>query len=277
MNKTTDNRLYDTIARVIDYLGQHHHEQPDLDTLANIAHMSPTHFQKVFSSWVGISPKRFIQHLNLQDAKQHLSQQASILTTSETVGLSSTSRLHDLFVNIEAMTPAEYKNKGKNLCITYHFYETLFGEVLHAETHRGTCFLHFIHDKDSALQQLRKSYPNAEFIHAHTENRHCLNAVNLQHTAQGIRIHAPCSHFQLKVWRALLDIPYGQTRYYGDIAKQIGNPKAARAVGTAIANNPIAYLIPCHRVIPSTSAQGSTGEYRWGKERKKAMICTEQI
>jgi AraC family transcriptional regulator, regulatory protein of adaptative response / methylated-DNA-[protein]-cysteine methyltransferase len=266
---------YTRIAEAIEYIGQHYTQQPDLDRVAQQVHLSPFHFQRLFTDWVGISPKKFLQFISVEHAKSLLkNQQSSLLETADRVGLSGTGRLHDLFINIEGMTPAEFKQGGKNLDITYQFADTLFGSVLVANTPKGICHLAFYQEKNDALSALHREFPHATFVaetHPMQENALRIFRRDWDHLQQ-VKLHLKGTAFQLKIWEALLKIPAGQLSTYGRIATTVGNPAASRAVGTAIGSNPVAFLIPCHRVI---QASGHLGGYMWGTTRKKAIIGWE--
>lgn len=267
---------YDRIAQAIDYIQHNFQQQPQLDDVAAHIHLSPAHFQRLFTEWVGTSPKKFLQYTSIEYAKQILKQQGSVLDATFESGLSSTSRLHDLFVQIEGMTPAEYKNGGQNLTIHYQFAETLFGEVLIASTHKGICALTFVNNRVDALQQLKSQFPQAIFnLHIDSLQQRALAFFQKEpHQLAEIKLHLKGTDFQLKVWQSLLKIPMGQLATYGELAQAIEQPKAARAVGSAIGRNPVAFLIPCHRVIQST---GALGGYEWGSVRKTAMIAWEGV
>ena len=267
---------YDRIAQAIDYIQQNFQQQPQLDDVAAHIHLSPAHFQRLFTEWVGTSPKKFLQYTSIEYAKQILKKQGSVLDATFESGLSSTSRLHDLFVQIEGMTPAEYKNGGQNLTIHYQFAETLFGEVLIASTHKGICALTFVNNRVDALQQLKSQFPQAIFnLHIDSLQQRALAFFPKEpHQLAEIKLHLKGTDFQLKVWQSLLKIPMGQLATYGELAQAIEQPKAARAVGSAIGRNPVAFLIPCHRVIQST---GALGGYEWGSVRKTAMIAWEGV
>ena len=267
---------YDRIAQAIDYIQQNFQQQPQLDDVAAHIHLSPAHFQRLFTEWVGTIPKKFLQYTSIEYAKQILKQQGSVLDATFESGLSSTSRLHDLFVQIEGMTPAEYKNGGQNLTIHYQFAETLFGEVLIASTHKGICALTFVNNRVDALQQLKSQFPQAIFnLHIDSLQQRALAFFPKEpHQLAEIKLHLKGTDFQLKVWQSLLKIPMGQLATYGELAQAIEQPKAARAVGSAIGRNPVAFLIPCHRVIQST---GALGGYEWGSVRKTAMIAWEGV
>ena len=266
---------FNRIAAAIDYIQTHFKDQPDLDEVAEKIHLSPFHFQRIFTEWAGISPKKFLQFISLQHAKKILKEnQSTIFDAAHETGLSGTSRLHDLFIKIEGMTPAEFKNSGKNLSINYNFYESPFGKIIVATTEKGICYMAFATEEKLAFQQLQAHFQNAIF----TRNSDLLqqNAVFVfQNNWEGInevKLHLKGTGFQLKVWEALLKIPMGGLATYSEIARRINKPNASRAVGTAIGNNPVAFLIPCHRVIKST---GIIGDYMWGSTRKKAIIGWE--
>ncbi|MES2573825.1 MAG: methylated-DNA--[protein]-cysteine S-methyltransferase [Bacteroidota bacterium] len=269
------NINYNRIAEAIDYLKTNFKEQPNLDEVAKKVNLSPFHFQRLFSEWAGTSPKKFLQYTTVEYAKTLLKEnQATLFDTAHETGLSGTGRLHDLFVSIEGMTPAEYKNGGKSLVINYSFAESPFGNILVASTEKGICYMAFADDENTAFQALQNYFPNAHFkpktdaiqqnaLYIFTRDSGKLNQ---------IKLHLKGTGFQLKVWQALLKIPMGQLTTYGTIAHTIEHPNASRAVGTAIGSNPVAFLIPCHRVIQAT---GLFGGYMWGNTRKTAIIGWE--
>lgn len=266
---------YSRIAKAIEYIQQNYTEQPTLEEIAENVHLSPFHFQRMFTDWAGVSPKKFLQFISVQHAKQILNNsQTTLFETSYKTGLSGTGRLHDLFVKIEGMTPGEYKNKGENLTINYSYADSLFGLILVASTHKGICYMGFSDDKQIAFSELEKRFPKASFIQQTDEIQQNALQIYTQDWSKinKIKLHLKGTEFQLKVWEALLKIPTGNLATYGNIANHIQKPKASRAVGTAIGNNPIAYLIPCHRVIQST---GIFGGYMWGTTRKTAIIGWE--
>jgi len=266
---------FSRIAEAIDYIKDNFKAQPGLEEVAEKIHLSPFHFQRLFTEWAGVSPKKFLQYLTVEHAKKMLKEnQATLFETAFETGLSGTGRLHDLFINIEGMTPGDYKNGGENLSINYSFAESPFGNILVASTAKGICHMAFADDEKKALEVLQKVFPNADYkqmvdlvqqnvLYIFTHDWSKLNQVKL---------HLKGTAFQLKVWETLLKIPMGQLTTYGNIAKQIQQPNASRAVGTAIGDNPVAFLIPCHRVIQST---GVFGQYHWGSTRKTAMIGWE--
>lgn len=266
---------YYRIAEAIEYIKVHFKEQPSLDEVAQKVHLSPFHFQKLFSEWAGTSPKKFLQYTTLEYAKSMLrEQQATLFDTAQSSGLSGTGRLHDLFVQIEGMTPAEYKNGAQNLSIYYSFTESPFGKIIIASTSKGICFLAFYEEEENAISILRGHFPQAQF--SEKTDIIQLNALKIFNgnpsQPEKIKLHLKGTAFQLKVWEALLKIPMGKLSTYGTVAQTIENPQASRAVGTAIGNNPVAYIIPCHRVI---QASGILGGYMWGNTRKTAIIAWE--
>jgi AraC family transcriptional regulator of adaptative response/methylated-DNA-[protein]-cysteine methyltransferase len=266
---------YQRIAEAIGYINDHFKEQPTLEEVASHVHLSPFHFQRLFSEWAGTTPKKFLQFISLEHARQLLREQkATLFDTALDIGLSGTGRLHDLFISMEGMTPAEYKNGGSTLSIRYSFAETLFGRLIVASTDKGICYMAFDREDEQALHNLRLRFPNAHFTQQQDRmQQHALSIFrNDRSQLSEIKLHLKGTPFQLKVWEALLKIPMGRLTTYGQIAAEAGNPGASRAVGTAIGSNPVAYLIPCHRVIQST---GHTGGYRWGSTRKSAMIGWE--
>lgn len=266
---------YNRIAAAIDYIKTNFKEQPDLGSIAEKVHLSPFHFQRLFSEWAGTSPKKFLQYISIRHARQLLKEnQATLAQTAYETGLSGTGRLHDLFINIEGMTPAEYKNGGKHLSIHYSFAESPFGNILVASTSKGICHMAFADDETTALTVMKNHFPNAHFkqmVDLIQQNALYIFTHDWQKLNQ-IKLHLKGTDFQLKVWETLLKIPMGQLSTYGNIATAIEKPRASRAVGTAIGSNPVAFLIPCHRVIQST---GSFGGYMWGSTRKTAMIGWE--
>lgn len=267
---------YEKVADAIHLLGQNWKSQPSLGEIAEQVHMSPFHFQRMFTEWAGVSPKKFLQYLTVSYTKRRLQERkdSSLIATAEEAGLSSSSRLHDLFMSIEGMTPGEYKNGGAQLRIRYSVQKSQFGEFLVASTEKGICHLHFFEDMSNALKEFEHLWPAANIVedvdHFHEQViRFFQHGLSLK---EKIRLHVCGTNFQIKVWEALLKIPQGSLSSYGHIAYQLQNPKASRAVGSAIASNPVAFLIPCHRVIQQA---GNIGEFRWGTVRKKAMIGWE--
>ncbi|TSE06094.1 bifunctional helix-turn-helix domain-containing protein/methylated-DNA--[protein]-cysteine S-methyltransferase [Aquimarina algiphila] len=267
---------YNRIADAITYIKQNFKDQPNLDEIAENVHVSPFHFQRLFTEWVGVSPKKFLQYTSVEYAKQILkNQQVTLFDVAYQTGLSGTGRLHDLFVKIEGMTPGEYKNGGENLVINYSYAESPFGKILVASTSKGICHMAFADNRD-AFEELQKRFPKASFIQIVDRCQQDALFIFTRDWKElkQIKLHLKGTDFQLKVWETLLKIPKGGLTTYGAIANHIGNPKASRAVGTAIGNNPIAFLIPCHRVIQST---GDLGQYHWGSTRKTAIIGWEAV
>ncbi|MFN8417166.1 MAG: methylated-DNA--[protein]-cysteine S-methyltransferase [Cytophagaceae bacterium] len=276
MSTTTDIN-FQRVAEAIEYLIQQAKAQPTLDEVAETANLSPAHFQRIFTEWAGTSPKQFLKYISIEHAKKILREnKGSLSDAAFETGLSGTSRLHDLFVTIEGMTPAEYKNGGADLEIAYHFYETPFGKVIVASTAKGVCHMMFEEEETSAINTLIEKFPKATLIQ-NTEALHRSALAIFQNdwsNMKQVKLHLKGTEFQLKVWESLLKIPMGQLATYGEIAEHIGNPNASRAVGTAIGSNPIAFLIPCHRVIQSS---GVFGGYMWGPTRKTAIIGWEGV
>jgi AraC family transcriptional regulator of adaptative response/methylated-DNA-[protein]-cysteine methyltransferase len=265
---------YERIEKAIVFLKQNFRQQPDLDEVSRQVHLSPFHFQRLFKEWAGVSPKKFVQFLSVEYAKGLLKQNLSLLDTSLETGLSGTGRLHDLFINIEGMTPGEFKNGGQHLQIQYSFAETIFGDVIIASTQKGVCHLSFVTEEQKEATRLFQLFPHAGFV----QKTDLIQQNALQffrddwNDLQKIKLHLKGTPFQLKVWQSLLKIPLGNVSTYAAIANAIQNPGAVRAVGTAIGSNPVAFLIPCHRVIQSS---GIVGEYHWGSNRKTTMLGWE--
>ncbi|MEO5582416.1 MAG: methylated-DNA--[protein]-cysteine S-methyltransferase [Saprospiraceae bacterium] len=265
---------YERIEKAIIYLRDHFKEQPNLDEIAKQIHMSPFHFQRLFKEWAGVSPKKFLQYVSVEYAKDLLKQKKTLSDVSYETGLSGTSRLHDLFVGIEGMTPGEYKNGGELLVINYSLAETVFGDVIIASTPKGVCHLAFVSNENEDLLSLHKHFYSAR-LQQKTDlfQQEALKIFKSDWSdLSTIKLHLKASAFQLKVWQSLLRIPFGSLTTYAGLASEINNPLASRAVGTAIGTNPVAFLIPCHRVIKST---GLVGEYHWGSARKTAILAWE--
>lgn len=270
-----ENIDYSRVAEAIDYIKQNFKQQPGLEQIAAKVHLSPSHFQRLFTDWAGTSPKKFLQYISVEYAKNVLrNQKASLLDATFETGLSSTSRLHDLFVNIEGMTPAEYKNGGKDLLIHYSLAESPFGSLLVASTHKGVCYMAFQDDERQAVEDLKARFPGARLQQKLTllQQNALFIFQNDWRKLPQIKLHLKGTDFQLKVWEALLKIPMGKLSTYGSLAEQVGTPAASRAVGSAIGKNPVAFLIPCHRVI---QASGTIGGYMWGNTRKTVIIGWE--
>ena len=273
--KTQKETNFSRIAEAISYIKGNFKTQPGLEEVAEKIDVSPFHFQRLFTEWAGVSPKKFLQYITVEHAKKLLKEnQATLFEAAIETGLSGTGRLHDLFINIEGMTPGEYKNGGENLSINYSFAESPFGNILVASTSKGICHIAFADDGQEALAGLQVKFPNATYkqmvdlaqqnvLYIFTHDWTKLNQ---------IKLHLKGTAFQIKVWETLLKIPMGQLTTYGTVARSLDSPNACRAVGTAVGDNPVAFLIPCHRIIQST---GVFGQYHWGSIRKTAMIGWE--
>lgn len=264
------------IAAAIGFLVHNHIRQPRLGEVADHVHLSPFHFQRMFRERVGVSPKQFARYLSVEHAKKILAQtRATLFDTAHEVGLSTTSRLHDPFVEIEGMTPGEYKNGGAALTINYFFAHTPFGRITVGSTGKGICHMTFADEYErDAFERMRGSFPNASYRRlADADHRRALAIFSEDRSKpEAVELHLKGSRFQLKVWNTLLQIPSGGLAAYADLALSAGHEGAQRAVGTAIGNNPVVVLIPCHRVIRST---GIIGSYRYGPARKNAIIGWE--
>ncbi len=267
---------YERIEQAILYLTDHYAERPSLDMVASHVGLSPFHFQRLFQEWAGVSPKKFLQYMSVEHAKTLLLENQPILDTTFEVGLSSTGRLHDLFVTIEAMTPGEFKVGGKGVAINYCFSDTRFGRVISASSEKGVCYLAFCADDKEGLGGLKERFPQSLLtLSSNAIQQSALHRLGDDPlVSPNIHLNLKGTPFQLKVWQALLQLPSGSVTTYADIASSIGMPKAARAVGNAVGANPVAYLIPCHRVIRAT---GIIGGYRWGVARKQAMLGWEAV
>ncbi|MEM9273372.1 MAG: bifunctional helix-turn-helix domain-containing protein/methylated-DNA--[protein]-cysteine S-methyltransferase [Cyanobacteria bacterium P01_F01_bin.143] len=273
---TDNSETYELIAEAIAFIRQNHLQQPDLATIAQHVHLSEYHFQRLFTRWAGISPKRFLQYLTVEYAKSKITETTNLLDLSTDIGLSSPGRLHDLFVKLEAMSPGELKKRGFGLEICYGIHSTPFGECLIATTSRGICNLNFLEttNKDTAEQALRLEWTNADIRQDQKATQKICDRI----FKPGLSNNKPLvlcvkgTNFQIQVWRALLNIPFGGITTYQGLARTIGRPTAARAVGNALGRNPVGFLIPCHRVIRES---GEFGGFRWGLERKAALLSWE--
>jgi AraC family transcriptional regulator of adaptative response/methylated-DNA-[protein]-cysteine methyltransferase len=264
---------YTRIEQAIQFLEENADRQPDLKEVASSIHLSEYHFQRLFTRWAGISPKRFLQFITKENAKKLL-KNSNTLDAAFSSGLSSPGRLHDLFVKCEAVTPGEYKLQGAGLIIKYGFHPTPYGDCLLAATERGICCLAFVsaQGKNVVLEEMKSDWKNADWVEdAHQTGKH-IKSIFSPNLKTPITLHLKGTNFQIKVWEALLKIPPGQVTSYEGLAGKTGNPSASRAVGNAVAHNPIAYLIPCHRVLRKF---GDFGNYRYGSARKKAMLLRE--
>jgi AraC family transcriptional regulator of adaptative response/methylated-DNA-[protein]-cysteine methyltransferase len=268
------NRHYQLIARAIHWVAEHQSEQPDLSLLARELNVSPHHLQRTFQNWAGVSPKQFLKSLTRDAALKRLVSGSNVLDTSISVGLSGPGRLHDLLVTTEALTPGEVRNRGKGISMKFGLGESPFGRALVSWTARGLNFLGFCEElgAECVLEQLRDTWNRAVFDEQPSEAQVWLDRVFSGSQDKPLRIWLRGSPFQLKVWEALLKIPDGSNVTYGGLAQRIGQPSAARAVGAAVGANPLAWIIPCHRVIRQL---GETGGYRWGAVTKRALIGFE--
>ncbi len=270
--QTKDPYHFALIARAIAFIGNSKAEQPTLEDVAASTGLSPAHFQRIFSQWTGVSPKRYQQYLTLNHAKDLLKKRLSLLETSLETGLSGSSRLHDLFVKWEAMSPGEYATGGEGLTIHHATFDSPFGQVLAMGTNRGLCGMAFTDETGPkpAFADMQSRWPLATYI----ENPEILRkSVTAAFTGNGqADLHLIGAPFQIKVWEALLSIPSGHVTTYSQIAGKIGHPKAVRAVGTAVGRNPISWLIPCHRALRKS---GELGGYHWGLPVKRAMLAWE--
>ena len=269
---------YARIEQAILFLEQNFQSQPTLKEIADHVGLSEYHFQRLFSRWAGISPKRFLQFLTIQYAKELLAESQSLLDTTYEAGLSSPGRLHDLFITHEAVTPGEFKQQGAGLAIAYGFHGTPFGEALLALTERGICGLSFVQPgkRDEALNELKGNWPKAQFCEDPAVTQPLIDRIFRpdpdEEERRPLRLYLKGTNFQIRVWQALLRIPPGAVVSYGTVAALMGQPSATRAIGGATGRNPIAYLIPCHRVIRKV---GAIGDYHWGTARKKALVAWE--
>ena len=280
MNTKTDLKQssedYLRIEQAITYLEHHYKDQPSLEEVAANIGLSEYHFQRLFTRWAGVSPKRFLQFLTKEGAKELLNRSENLLDTTFEVGLSSLGRLHDLFVTTEAVTPGEYKSRGEGVTIRYGIHLTPFGKCLIGLTERGICHLGFVQSSEGdAIDNLMTDWKEARMIEDYRSTASLVGPIfDLRYNTRikPLTLHLRGTNFQLKVWEALLAIPTGSVTTYEGIASRIGKPNAARAVGTAVGHNPVAVLIPCHRVIRKA---GEFGNYRYGEFRKKALLVYE--
>lgn len=266
---------YQRIAEVISFIKAHTKRSPSLEEIADSAKLSPAQFQQLFMEWAGVSPQQFMQYLSLQYAQELLADQQSLLSeTGDANGISNRKKTHKFFVEIEQMSPASFKIGGEGLSIAYSFGKSLFGDIILASTAVGLCHLAFIEDQEKGIETMRSEFPKATYQQESMESHQA--ALSFFRTewneSNRIKLHLKGSEFQFKVWNALLSIPLGKLVSYGTIATEIKKPAASRAIGTAIGSNPIAFLIPCHRVI---QASGNLGGFMWGETRKSAMIGWE--
>ncbi|OBR43296.1 MULTISPECIES: bifunctional transcriptional activator/DNA repair enzyme AdaA [Aeromonas] len=267
---------YARIADAIRFIASQVARQPTLDEIAAHVHLSPFHFQRLFSRWAGVTPKRYLQVLTLERAKTLLQESRPLLEVADTLGLSSGSRLYDHFVQLEAVTPGEYKQRGAGLVIDHGVHDTPFGQAFVALTPRGVCNFSFLDDQapQAPLTALAQSWPEAELREAPSRTQGVIHTMFDGSKTQDrpISLHVSGTNFQISVWRALLQIPPAKVVSYAQVASAVGNLKAARAVGLAVGANPVALMIPCHRVIQQN---GKLGGYHWGETRKQAIHAWE--
>ena len=270
------NSDYQRIADAIGYINANIQQQPSLDEIAAAINLSPFHFQRLFSRWAGVTPKKYLQILTVDRAKALLAESKPLLEVSDSIGLSSSSRLHDHFVQLEAVTPGEYKSGGQGISIQYATAPSPFGEIFIAATPRGICKLSFIGQDDinTDIADLKRRWPNAELRQNPLDTVEIIDSIfsTTDAITRPLSLHVSGTNFQINVWRALMQIPAGTLNSYSQIAEAVGRPKAARAVGSAIGSNPIAFFIPCHRVLQQS---GHIGGYHWGVTRKHAMHAWE--
>ncbi|WP_254089968.1 methylated-DNA--[protein]-cysteine S-methyltransferase [Dawidia soli] len=279
MAMTHDNDInYRRIEQAIRYLEEHFKRQPELSQVADEVSVSPFHFQRLFTEWAGISPKRFLQFLTIDFLKARLQESRNLIEAAEAAGLSSQSRVYDLFTTLEAVTPQEYKQHGTGIQIEYGFHETPFGLCLLGVTARGICWMSFLQadeDVTQALHAMKEHWHNSVFHQDQELTKAFIGQIfPAKDRSQQKKLHVfvKGTNFQIKVWEALLRIPEGHVTTYQQIASSISNPQALQAVGSAVGSNHIAYLIPCHRVIRK---DGVLGEYRWEPTRKKSILGWE--
>jgi len=272
------DRLYNyyKIEKAIGYLTENFSHQPELQEVAEKVFMSPFHFQKVFTDWVGISPKKFLQYLTIDHLRNKIAETDNMMEAAAQAGLSSQSRVHELFVKIEGVSPQQYKSGGKGLHILYGYHPTPFGLCFIAVAEKGICALKFIDEEQSRdeFELFTQRWPFASLEHKPSATQHYVKKIFNRHPTEpeNLQLLVQGSAFQLKVWEALVTIPFGSVGSFQQVAQMIGQPGAARAVGAAVAANTILYLIPCHRII---TKEGSMGNYHFGKVRKQAMIGWE--
>lgn len=279
MNATETHPTYQQIARSIEFLTDNFQQQPSLNDVADRANLSEYHFQRLFSDWAGVSPKKFLQYLTLDFAKERLRSGLTLAEAADEAGLSGTGRLHDLFVVLEGVTPGQFRTGGEGIVIHYAVFESPFGSYLLGAIGDKICKLDFLDEAEptddaSIATRFAADWPEARLIRDTASLQPLANTIFTDSERHPLRVLVKASPFQLKVWAALLRIPEGQVVSYDQVAAAIGMPSASRAVGTAIGSNPVGYLIPCHRVIRKT---GLFGNYRWGTTRKTALLGWEAV
>jgi AraC family transcriptional regulator of adaptative response/methylated-DNA-[protein]-cysteine methyltransferase len=275
----TDSQIeldYRRVEQAIRFVETEFRRQPDLDEIAQSVHLSRYHFDRLFKRWAGVSPMQFLQYITLNYAKSQLDRSKSLLETTYDAGLSSPGRLHDLFVSFEAMSPGEYRSAARGMRIQYGVGASLFGDCLIATTDRGICHLGFVEQTAAAsIMELKLLWPDATLVEAKTQSQQLVNWIfnpDRSHQDSKFHLHLKGTNFQVNVWRALLTLGRGELISYSDLSAKLNQPSATRAVASAVARNPVSFLIPCHRVI---SKSGAIHNYRWGPTRKKAIIGWE--
>jgi len=278
--RSPENPDYRRVEKALRFVDDHRLDQPSLDEVARHVGVSPSHLHRTFQRWAGVTPKRFLQHLTVEHARALLRDSRPVLETAYQTGLSGGGRLHDHFVSVEAVTPGEVKEGGRGLVIRTGVHASPFGPALVAATDRGVCFLAFPEPgregADEARRELTRRWPEARVVEEPGATRElarrAFEPFRTEEIEAPLPLHLRGTNFQVQVWRALLRVPEGRLVTYGELAELMERPRAARAVGSAVGANPVAYLIPCHRVIRST---GEVGGYRWGRARKRAMVGRE--
>jgi AraC family transcriptional regulator of adaptative response/methylated-DNA-[protein]-cysteine methyltransferase len=264
---------YHIVAKAIEYISSNFRQQPELEEIAAHVHISAGHLQRIFTEWAGISPKQFLKYISAEYAASLLQKQSTLFDTAIETGLSGTGRLHDLFITIQAMTPAEYKHGGSGLSIEYSMHNTPFGDLFIASTTRGICYAAFAdHGLEAALKELQIIFPQAVYMHQADNAMHHKAAATLNGEQHKVDLHIKGTPFQIQIWQALLNIKSGNIISYAGLAELVGNARAQRAAGTAVGANPVAMLIPCHRVILTS---GKHGNYHWGSLRKTLILGRE--
>src|SRR5258708_2667759 len=267
---------YYRIEKAISYLSDHFREHPDLDEIAEKINLSPFHFQKIFLDWVGITPKKFLQYLTLEHLKNKIQETRNVIEAAEVAGLSSQSRVYDLFVNIEGVSPQQYKTGGLGLEIFYGYHPSPFGMCFIAVADKGVCDLHFIDEDQTRDEYARfaRKWNFATLTHRPDYTQSYIKKIfrPIKENEERLNLIVQGNNFQIKVWEALVKIPFGQVNSYQQVAKSIGYPNGVRSVATVAGKNPILYLIPCHRIIKSN---GTVGDLHYGRKRKKTMIAWE--
>jgi AraC family transcriptional regulator of adaptative response/methylated-DNA-[protein]-cysteine methyltransferase len=273
MNSSQAEADYRRIERAIHFIGEHHTGQPSLEEIAAHVHMSPFHFQRLFTRWAGVSPKKFLQYLTLQYAKEQIKADLSLSEIANNAGLSGSSRLHDLFISLEGMTPGQYKKSGKGIAICYGFHHSPFGKYILAVTsEKRICALEFTENEEASASRLHLQWGASEIKYDPVFTTPLAEGLFMQKSPPPLSLLVKGTPFQLKVWEALLKIPFGELVSYQAVSEYVNNPRGLQATGGAIGKNPVAFLIPCHRVIRKT---GEINGYRWGVERKSALIGWE--